>query len=137
MMPPAYRAAGLHEILKAEPSPEQLEWLFQCHLNFDNATCIVLEQDGKVAGFLMAAIMEQPFVKVRIAKDTCWWVEPSHRGYIFACNDMLNKYEQWAASCGCAFAGLAGMGSAPRVGKLYARRGYAVAETHYLKSLID
>ena len=48
---------------------------------------------------------------------------------------MLDAYEAWAGSQGCAFAGMAGMGADPDVAKLYLRRGYRVAETHFLKAL--
>jgi hypothetical protein len=48
---------------------------------------------------------------------------------------MLSEYEAWAAEQGCLFVGMAGMGDDPAVGKLYQRRGYRRAETHYLKSL--
>ena len=43
--------------------------------------------------------------------------------------------EFWAQGHGCQFIGMAGMGGDPDVGKLYVRRGYRVAETHYLRAL--
>ena len=48
---------------------------------------------------------------------------------------MLDAFENWAREHDCEFAGMAGMGDDPAVGTLYRRRGYAIAETHYLKAI--
>ena len=48
---------------------------------------------------------------------------------------MLDGYEGWARGEGCAYIGMAGMGDDPDVGRLYRRRGYAIAERHYLKAI--
>jgi hypothetical protein len=81
----------------------------------------------------MATASEHPFGPVWLARETVWWIDPAHRGS--AAVRMLSEYEAWAAEQGCLFVGMAGMGDDPAVGKLYQRRGYRRAETHYLKSL--
>lgn len=68
-----------------------------------------------------------------LARETVWFIDPEYRGT--AAVRMLDAYERWAKSLGCVFTGMAGMGADPKVAKLYLRRGYRVAETHYLKAL--
>ena len=94
---------------------------------------IVLEADGAAQGVLMAAATDHPFGPVRLARETVWWIEPDYRG--LSAMRMLDAYERWAQSELCRFSGMAGMGEFPDVAALYRRRGYLVAETHFLKAL--
>ena len=98
---------------------------------------VVSAPEGDVAGvaqgILMAISFEHHFGPVLLAKETVWWIDPAHRGR--AAVQMLDAYEAWAASKKCQFVGMAGMGADPDVAKLYLRRGYRVAETHFLKAL--
>ena len=82
----------------------------------------------------MATASEHPFGPVWLARETLWWINPAYRGGTAAVR-MLDAYEEWAALKGCLFVGMAGMGDDPAVAKLYRRRGYGHAETHYLKPL--
>jgi GNAT superfamily N-acetyltransferase len=109
------------------------ERLFLAHLTWPRALCLVHEVDGTAQGLLMAVAAEHPFGEVWVAKETLWWIEPLYRG--LAAVKMLDAYESWARAQGCDFAGMAGMGSDPDVAKLYRRRGYNVAEVHFLKAL--
>lgn len=113
--------------------PAYAERLFLHHVNDADAICLVHAPGDVAQGILMAVAYEHPFGPVRIAKETVWWIDPFHRGT--AAVRMLDAYETWAKERGCAFAGMAGMGSDPAVAKLYARRGYRVAETHFLKAV--
>lgn len=109
------------------------ERLFLAHRAEANALCLVHDVDGVAQGVLMAVASEHPFGPVWLARETVWWIDPAHRGT--AAVRMLDAYEDWARGRGCAFAGMAGMGEDPDVGRLYRRRGYRVAETHFLKAL--
>jgi hypothetical protein len=109
------------------------ERLFRYHVTDPHALCLVNDVDGIAQGVLMAVAAEHPFGPVWMARETLWWIDPSHRGT--AAVRMLDAFESWAGSQGCSFAGMAGMGDDPTVGILYQRRGYRVAETHYLKAL--
>jgi GNAT superfamily N-acetyltransferase len=112
--------------------PAYAERLFLAHLE-PHRLCLVLIEACEPQGVLMAACGEHPFGPVRLARETVWWIEPQYRG--LQAMRMLNAYEAWATSEGCQFSGMAGMGDDPDVGKLYLRRGYQVAEQHYLKAL--
>lgn len=48
---------------------------------------------------------------------------------------MLDAYEAWARGKGCRFAGMVAMGDDPVIARLYERRGYRRAETHFLKAI--
>lgn len=111
------------------------ERLFVRHLDMMglNSCCLVHDVDGVAQGLLLAMAYEHPFGPVWISAETVWWIDPAHRGR--AAIAMLDAYEAWAASKGCKFAGMAGMGDDPLVANLYLRRGYAVAEKHFLKAL--
>jgi GNAT superfamily N-acetyltransferase len=106
--------------------------LFLAHLE-PHRLAIVLDADGAAQGVLMAVAGEHPFGPVRLARETVWWIEPDYRGS--AAPRMLAAVEAWAHAEGCAFAGMAGLGAEPDVGRLYLRRGYRVAETHFLRAL--
>ena len=106
--------------------------LFLAHLE-PHRLCLVLDAGGMAQGVLMAVAGEHPFGPVRLARETVWWIEPNYRGS--AAPRMLALFEQWAAAEGCAFAGMAGLGAEPEVGRLYLRRGYRAAETHFLRAL--
>jgi GNAT superfamily N-acetyltransferase len=112
--------------------PVYAERLFLSHFS-PRRLCLVNDIDGTPQGILMAAAFEHPFGPVWLANETVWWIDPAHRGS--AAVRMLDAYETWAGAEGCAFAGMAGMGADPIVAKLYERRGYRVAETHFLKAL--
>lgn len=112
--------------------PAYADRLFRMHLASDQATCVVYAVDDVPQGILLATCAEHPFGPVYVARETVWWIDPAHRGGTAAVR-MLAAFEQWAfEEMGCAFAGLAGMASDPRVGRLYERRGYRHVESHFL-----
>jgi hypothetical protein len=138
MMPKANLSAGFGPdgIIPLDPSHEQMSMLFDLHRSHPDACLIVYAPQDKAHGFLMAALFAHPFApQLRIAKDTAWWIEEGSRGGLTTVNGMLETYEEWARRRGCGYAGMAGMGKVPRVGKLFERRGYSAAETHFLKKL--
>jgi hypothetical protein len=112
--------------------PAYAERLFLLHL-MPRRLCLLHDVDGTAQGVLMAAAGEHSFGPVLLAKETVWWIEPDYRG--LAAVKMLDGYEIWARAKGCHFIGMAGMGDDPEVGKLYLRRGYRAAETHFLRAL--
>lgn len=112
---------------------EYAERLFLAHLR-GSTCCILYDVDGVAHGVLMAIAYEHPFGPVWLARETVWFIDPAHRGGTTALR-MLDAYEGWARSRGCQFIGMAGMGYDPDVAALYQRRGYRVAETHYLKAI--
>ena len=78
----------------------------------------------------MAAAFEHPFGAGLWAKETVWYISERHRGR--GALRMLDAYEMWATGKGCVAIGMASLASND-VSAIYARRGYAPAETHFLK----
>ncbi|WP_316191315.1 MULTISPECIES: GCN5 family acetyltransferase [unclassified Bradyrhizobium] len=115
-------------------SADHAERVVRAHLRGGFACAFVFAVDGLAEGLLLAAAFEHSFAPLWIAKETAWWIEPQHRGSR-AAGQMLDAYQGWARERGCVFGGMAGMGDDPDVGVLYRRRGYIVAETHFLKAL--
>jgi hypothetical protein len=113
--------------------PAYAQRLFLSHLLSWTMCGFVHDVGGVAQGVLLAAAGEHPFGRVWLARETVWWIDPGHRGS--AAPRMLDAYEAWARDRSCAFAGMAGMGDDPEVAKLYLRRGYRVAEKHFLKVL--
>lgn len=102
--------------------------LFRSHM----AAGLVLVLGSPAQGVLMASAGEHPFGAGLIAKETVWFVRPCVRGR--GTLRMLDAYEAWARSKGCALVGMATLASND-VGALYRRRGYTPVETHFLKPL--
>lgn len=104
--------------------------LFDLHLSSPQA-CILVIGD-KPQGLLMASWFEHPFGAGRYAKETVWYVTQDARGR--GAIKMLDAYEAWAKEQRCSAIGMASLTSND-VSKLYERRGYAAAETHFIKLL--
>ncbi|MBW7968111.1 GNAT family N-acetyltransferase [Bradyrhizobium sp. BR 10289] len=109
------------------------ERLFVRHLEMMNGCALVHDVSGVAEGLLLAVAYEHPYGPVWLASETVWWIDPAHRGRsAFA---MLDAYEAWASGKGCSFVGMAGMDDDPIIARLYERRGYRHAETHFLKAV--
>lgn len=109
------------------------ERLFVRHIEMMNGCALVHDVGGVAQGLLLAVAHEHPFGPVWLASETVWWIDPAHRGR--AAFAMLDAYEAWARAKHCSFAGMAGMGDDPVIARLYERRGYLRAETHFLKAV--
>ena len=107
--------------------------LFTAHAFDKRACCFVLDADGKAQGLLMAGAFEHPFAPVAIARETVWWIEPSHRGR--GAVEMLRAFERWAKDAGCKYACMGALQDDSAVLTLYRRCGYQLAETHVMKPL--
>lgn len=107
--------------------------LFALHLDQADACCLVLDLGAGPAGMLLARAGQHLFGPVKVACETCWYIAPDHRGR-WALR-MIDAYEAWAQARGCQLVDLAGMGADPAVAVLYRRRGFRVAETHFVKAL--
>lgn len=112
--------------------PDRASDLFDLHRDHPLACCFVLDVDGVVSGLLMAAVFDHPFGAGRWAKETVWYVTPAARGR--GGIRMLDAYESWARRHSCAYIGMASLAEND-VSGLYVRRGYAPAETHFVKQI--
>lgn len=106
------------------------ERLFLDHLADPDGCCIVL--GDRPVGVLMARAFEHPFGAGKWAKETVWFVDAQHRGR--GTLRMLDSYEAWARERGCTMIGMASLATHD-VSAIYGRRGYAPAETHFVKAL--
>ncbi|MCP8894305.1 GNAT family N-acetyltransferase [Shinella daejeonensis] len=111
--------------------PDRAGLLFDLHCTSPLACCLVLAADT-VGGLLLASVFDHPFGAGFWAKETVWYVTPSARGR--GAIRMLDAYEDWAKNRGCAVIGMASLATND-VSSLYARRGYAPAETHFIKHI--
>lgn len=124
LMKDAHSAAGF-----AFPfSAPHADMLFRQHMECG----LVLVCGQPAQGVLMAATFDHPFGAGRWAKETVWYIAPSARGR--SALQMLDAYEAWAREQGCTTIGLASLATND-VSRIYERRGYAPAETHFLKAL--
>lgn len=87
---------------------------------------LLLEKDGKVEGALLAICSWHPFLRIRMANELMWWINPSARGKESI--RMLDAYEYWAHFEQKADAIYLASTTDERVAKLYARRGYTKKE---------
>lgn len=102
--------------------------LFRQHM--ERGLVLVCGQPAR--GVLMAVTFEHPFGAGRWAKETVWYIAPDARGR--AAIQMLDAYEAWAREQGCTTIGMASLATND-VSRIYERRGYAPAETHFVKAL--
>lgn len=106
------------------------EALFKAHRADPAACCFVIDEPA--SGVLMARSADHPFGVGLVAQETVWFIDPSARGRSALL--MLDAYEAWARERGCAVIGMASLATND-VARLYERRGYRPAETHFLKAL--
>ena len=98
----------------------------------DKLALVAVNEDARVVGALLAAVGPSPISPVLISQELAWWVAPDFRGR--SPLRMLDAYEEWADSLGCAALGLAALGD-PRLARLYRARGFLPVENHFLKVL--
>lgn len=109
-------------------SAPHADMLFRQHMERG----LVLVTGEPAQGVLMAMTFEHPFGAGKWAKETVWYIAPEERGR--AALRMLDTYEAWAREQGCTTIGMASLASND-VSKIYERRGYAPAETHFVKAI--
>ncbi len=109
-------------------SAPHADLLFRQHMECG----LVLVCGQPAQGVLMAMTFDHPFGAGKWAKETCWYIAPKARGR--SALQMLDAYEAWAQEQGCTMIGMASLASND-VSKIYDRRGYAAAETHFVKAL--
>jgi GNAT superfamily N-acetyltransferase len=106
--------------------------VLRLHLDRPDACALVLDVDEVAQGVLLASAYDHPFGAGKWAKETVWYITPAHRGR--GGLRMLDAYEAWASSIGCAAVGMAALVSND-VSRIYERRGYSAAEMHFVKPL--
>jgi len=115
-------------------SPEAVAAVYTHLVDDASGGVFVAETEAGVVGLLALARTTSLFSGQRLAVEVAWWVEPEARG----CGQALLKAgERWAVESGADQIQMVAPACADgqRVGRLYARRGYAPLETHYLAAV--
>jgi len=130
--------AGHLERFGAEFCPQS--FLTTCEALARTGVMIVAEHDGRVVGMLGAAFIPVLWnYKVLLAQETWFYVQPTKRKGLRkeTSEALLKEYEERATAQGVSFGGIV-QELGPRrsaVGRLYEAKGYAPAESVYLKRL--
>lgn len=106
------------------------ESTFKACVAMPDRLCLVLA-DERPRGVFLAQAAPFAFGPDLIASEILWWIDEGHRGRGAA---MLDAYEAWARQQGCSFASMVSL-AGNDLTKLYERRGYRPAETHFIKAL--
>jgi hypothetical protein len=130
--------AGLTDRLATEFCPQS--FLSTCEALARTGIMLVAEHDGVVVGMLGAAFI--PILwnyKVLQAQETWFYVRPAKRKGLRkeTSEALLKEYEKRASAKGVQFSGIV-QELGPRrvaVGRLYEAKGYAPAESVFLKRL--
>lgn len=70
----------------------------------------------------------------KVATEIVWWMDPEYRGKDSL--KLIDAFEHWAkhiAGCSIVQMSLVGSLQRERISKMYARRGYKLAEQSYIK----
>ena len=99
------------------------------------AVFFVMEEDGQMQGGLGAIKSPDLHDGKLIAVETFWFVSPQFRGKGTL---LFNAFEKWAIGHGCQKLAMVHLSdSYPGIlRKLYKRRGYKLAEEHYIKEVM-
>ena len=140
--------ATLDEIPVIIAMAKQFE-TFSSHVNVDVEHCIrvysnfmksgigrvfLLKQNDAIVGGLGAIKAPDLHTGCLMAIECFWFVSPGHRGGGLK---LLESFEAWAREEGCVKAAMIHLeDSQPGpLEKIYARRGYLLAERHYIKEI--
>jgi GNAT superfamily N-acetyltransferase len=124
----SHQAAGYTFAFEAA----RADHVLRLHLDQPHACALVLDVEGAAQGVLLAGAYDHPFGAGKWAKETVWYITPAHRGR--GGLQMLDAYEAWARGQGCGAVGMAALVTND-VSRIYERRGYSAAETHFVKPL--
>lgn len=108
--------------------------VFTEHLFNDDACCIVLEVGGRPRGIMLAYSCLHRFTPAKVSEETLWWIDEEMRG-IKQANAMIDFYVEWARLSGCVYSFMASLKGGAEVERLYERKGFHLAESHFMKVL--
>ena len=110
--------------------PAQLTTLVTHLLTTPTGAVFVADRDGVVVGMIWLLLTVHHASGVPTACEVSWYVDPAARG---AGLGLLRRAERWAAEMGAEVIQMVAPATdqGARVGRLYARRGYAPLETSY------
>lgn len=106
--------------------------VFNETLNIESFKTFVAEKDGDLIGFICCMYMEPLFSTDRVSTDIAWFVSKEHRNSSAGFR-LLKQYEEWALQCNIKYVGIAYLERVTDLSKVYEKKGYVKAETHYMK----
>lgn len=115
-------------------SGSKAEQVFKASLESDTFNVIVATLDKEIIGFIVCLVYELPFAVERIATDVAWFVHKDYRNTSAAFR-LLSEYEKWAKEKGAKYINLAYLENVSDLSRVYTKRGYKKAETHYTKEI--
>lgn len=101
-------------------------------LSVDNFEIFVAEKDKELIGFISCMYMEPLFSSDKVSTDIAWFVHKDHRNSTTGFR-LMKVYEEWALSKGIKYIGMAYLERVTDLSKVYEKKGYVKAETHYMK----
>jgi hypothetical protein len=123
--------AALSKFFEFDAAMAERQWM--THLASSESICLVYEAGGEPRGVFVGAATNYPGGPVRLAIEVVFWVSPQHRGSAWL--RIMREFETWAKDKCCAFTSISSKQD-ERFSTALERRGYAPAETHYLKAVI-
>lgn len=120
--------AALAKFFEFDSAMAERQW--NTHLASPESICLVYEIDGIPRGVFVGAAANYPSGPVKLAIEVVFWVSPQHRGSAWI--RIMREFEAWAATKDCAFTSISSKQD-ERFSTALERRGYAPAETHYLR----
>lgn len=115
---------GMRRLLSQAMIPALSQWF-----------CKVIEQDGKVVGFLFGGLGQMPYFDEVLAVEYAWYVKPEARGQAGESIKLLREFENWAEERGADYIALSHLGD-PKIASVYERNGYVLKEHVYAKKLL-
>lgn len=101
-------------------------------IGIESFETFVAEKDGDLVGFICCMFMEPLFSSDRISTDIAWFVNKDSRKSTAGFR-LLKAYEDWALNNNIKYVGMAYLERVTDLSKVYEKKGYVKAETHYMK----
>lgn len=112
--------------------PQKTQRVFLETLEVDSFETFVADRDGDLVGFICCVYMEPLFSSDKISTDIAWFVNKEHRNSSAGFR-LLKEYEEWAVNNNIKYVGIAYLERVTDLSKVYEKKGYVKAETHYMK----
>lgn len=111
-------------------NPIQMAAMGTSLIESEAGTILVLERSGVLIGMIGMICTPHFMSGEMFAGEVFWWVDPGERGGGVR---LMKSAEEWAAAQGAKTMQM--VAPTDRVGRLYARMGYAPTETTFQKAL--
>ncbi len=112
--------------------PVKTQAIFLETLAIDQFEIFVAEMDDDLVGFVCCTYMEPLFSSDKVSTEIAWYVNKEYRNSR-AGFKLLKQYEDWAVEQGIKYVGIAYLERVTDLSKVYEKKGYVKAETHYMK----